>query len=185
MCIRDSREGLRPRVADIGTGSGAIAVALAVNVPDLVVYATDISPEALEVAERNIWRYGVGDQVQLLPGHLLDPLPEPVDIIVANLPYIPTGELASLPPQVRDFEPFLALDGGPDGLQVIRQLLEALARPEGRMKLRPGGTVYLEIGAHQGEAAVALVQAILGDVEVDVLPDYAGLDRILVIWFKD
>lgn len=179
------REGLRPRVADIGTGSGAIAVALAVHLPDLVVYATDISPEALEVAERNIWRYGVGDQVQLLPGHLLDPLPEPVDIIVANLPYIPTGELARLPPQVRDFEPFLALDGGPDGLQVIRQLLDALVRPEGRAKLRPGGMVYLEIGADQGEAAVTLVRETLGDVEIEIVPDYAGLDRLLVVWFKD
>ncbi len=179
------REGVQPRVADIGTGSGAIAIALAVNEPELVVYATDISPEALEVAERNIWRYGLADQVQLLPGHLLDPVPEPVDIVVANLPYVPSGELARLPPQVRDFEPFLALDGGPDGLQVIRQLLETLATPEGRAKLRPAATVYLEIGADQGEAAVALVQAILPDADTEVHPDLFGLDRILVIEFRD
>ena len=178
-------EGVQPRVADIGTGSGAIAVALAVKVPGLIVYATDISPAALEVAERNIWRYGLGDQVHLLPGFLLDPLPEPVDIVVANLPYIPSDALATLLPQVRDFEPFLALDGGPDGLQVIRQLLESLAGPEGRAKLRAGGTVYLEIGADQGEAAAALVRAILPAVEIDILPDYAGLDRILVLWFRD
>lgn len=178
------REGVRPRVADIGTGSGAIAVALAVNVPELIVYATDISPAALEVAERNIWRYGVGDQVQLLPGPLLDPVPEPVDVIVANLPYVPTGELANLPAQVRDFEPFLALDGGPDGLQVIRQLLEALATPQGRAKLRPGAMVYLEIGAGQGEAAAELAQATLPEAEIEVLTDYAGLDRILVLSFQ-
>ncbi len=179
------QQGVRPRVADIGTGSGAIAVALAVHVPELIVYATDISPAALEVASRNIWRYGVGDQVQLLPGSLLDPLPEPVDVIVANLPYVPTGELATLPAQVRDFEPFLALDGGPDGLQVIRQLLESLATPRGRAKLRPGATVYLEIGAGQGEAAANLAQATLPDAQIEVLTDYAGLDRILVLSFQD
>lgn len=177
------REGEQPRVADIGTGSGAIAVALAVNVPGLIVYATDISPAALEVAGRNIWRYGVGDQVQLLPGPLLDPLPEPVDIIAANLPYVPTDELAQLPPQVRDFEPFLALDGGPDGLRVIRQLIEALASPEGRAKLRPNAAVYLEIGACQGDAAAEFAKRTLPDARVDVLPDYGGLDRVLVIRF--
>ncbi len=175
------REGQQPRVADIGTGSGAIAVALAVNAPELIVYATDISCEALDVAAQNIWRYGVGDQVQLLPGPLLDPLPEPVDIIVANLPYVATADLASLPPQVRDYEPVLALDGGPDGLQVIGKLLHALATPQGRAKLRPGGLVYLEIGADQGEAAEALAETIFPDARVEVLADYTGLDRVLVV----
>ncbi len=170
-----------PRVADIGAGSGAIAVALAVNAPDLTVYATDVSGDALEVAAQNVWRYGVGEQVQLLPGPLLDPLPEPVDIIVANLPYVATGDLPHLPPQVRDFEPLLALDGGPGGLQVIGKLLAALATPAGRAKLRPGGLVYLEIGAGQGAAARELAQLLLPDAEVEQQVDYSGLDRLLIV----
>lgn len=171
----------RPRVADIGTGSGAIAVALAVNAPELIIYATDVSDDALEVAAQNFWRYGVGEQVQLLPGALLDPLPEPVDIIVANLPYIATADLKSLPPQVRTFEPILALDGGPDGLQVIGKLLAMLATPQGRAKLRPGGSVYLEIGAGQGAAAKQLAQTMLPDADVELQVDYSGLDRVLVV----
>lgn len=171
----------RPRVADIGTGSGAIAVALAVNAPEIIVYATDVSEDALAVASQNFWRYGVGDQVQLLPGALLDPLPEPVDIIVANLPYIATTDLKHLPPQVRNYEPILALDGGSDGLQVIGKLLRALATPEGRAKLRPGGLVYLEIGADQGENAKALAEAVLPDADVELFVDYSGLDRVMVV----
>ena len=132
-------QGTPSCVADVGTGSGAIAVALAVNVPDLVVYATDVSDAALSVAAQNIWRYGVGEQVQLLPGYLLEPLPAPVDVIVANLPYIATGDLPDLPPQVREYEPALALDGGASGLEVIAELLLSLASPQGHRKLRPGG----------------------------------------------
>ncbi len=173
--------GDKPCVADVGTGSGAIALALAVNLPGLTIYATDLSDDALAVAAQNIWRYGVGDQVQLLPGHLLDPVPGPVDVIVANLPYIATTALADLPPQVRDHEPVLALDGGSDGLQVIAELLESLASREGRAKLRPGGRVYLEIGAGQGAAAQALAGRILPHARAQVFQDYAELDRILVV----
>ncbi len=178
-------QGKRPSVADVGTGSGAIAVALAVNVPESVVYAVDLSDEALAVAAQNVWRYGLGEQVQLLPGHLLEPLPAPVDVIVANLPYIATGDLSGLPPQVREYEPRLALDGGADGLEVITHLLVSLASPQGRRKLRPGGRVYLEIGAGQGDAARALVQDFLPEAEVRVVKDYADLDRMLIVAFPD
>ena len=177
------REGQRPWAADVGTGSGAIAVALAVNAPELTVHATDVSDAALEVAAQNVWRYGVGEQVQLLPGALLDPLREPVDVVVANLPYVATAQLPSLPPQVRDFEPVLALDGGSDGLRVIAALLEALSWPQGQAKLRPGGQVYLEIGADQGEVVKALVYVTLPAAQVEVLRDYSGLDRVLMITF--
>ena len=176
-----ARQGQRSSVADVGTGSGAIAVALAVNVPELLVYAMDVSDAALTVAAQNVWRYGVGEQVQLLPGHLLEPLPAPVDVIVANLPYIATGDLPGLPPQVRGYEPALALDGGADGLGVIADLLVSLAAPPGCHKLRPGGRVYLEIGAGQGDAARALVQELLTDAEVRVIQDYAELDRMLIV----
>ena len=174
-------QGHAPRIADIGTGSGAIAVALAVNVPEAIVYATDISDDALEVAARNVWRYGVGEQVQLLPGDLLEPLPEKVDIIVANLPYVATSDWNELPHQVREYEPALALDGGEDGLAVFTSFFFALTTGGGLEKLRPGGRIYLEIGADQGKAVRELAQRALPEAEVEVITDYAGLDRIVVI----
>jgi release factor glutamine methyltransferase len=173
--------GASLHIADIGTGSGALAVALAVNLPQVSIYATDSSADALAVASQNVWRYGVGEQVQLLPGHLCDPLPEPVDIVVANLPYVSTPDLAHLPPQVRDFEPWLALDGGPAGLQVIAQLLADLSGPARSKKLRPGARIFLEIGAAQGNAVHALAQAAFPDAVVGVWQDYADLDRLVVI----
>ena len=174
-------EGRRLSVADVGTGSGAIAVALAANVPELTVYAVDVSDAALAVAAQNVERHGLGGQVQLLSGQLLEPLPAPVDVIVANLPYIATADLATLPRQVRDYEPVLALDGGADGLAVIADLLATLALPGECSKLRPGGRVYLEIGAGQGDAARTLVQDLLPDAEVAIVQDYADLDRLLIV----
>ena len=156
-------------------------VALAANVPELTVYAVDVSDAALAVAAQNVERQGLGRQVQLLSGQLLEPLPAPVDVIVANLPYIATADLATLPPQVRDYEPVLALDGGADGLAVIADLLATLALPGECSKLRPGGRVYLEIGAGQGDAARTLVQDLLPDAEVAIVQDYADLDRLLIV----
>ena len=96
------------------------------------VYATDVSPACMEVAEKNVWRYGVGEQVRLVPGYLLDCLPEPVDIVVANLPYVASDDLATLPRQVRDYEPVLALDGGADGCDVLRSLIRSVASAPGQ-----------------------------------------------------
>jgi release factor glutamine methyltransferase len=156
-------------------------VALAVNVPNLVVYATDISEEALKVAAQNVWRYGVGDQVQLIPGHLLNAVPEPVDIIVANLPYVASADLANLSPQVRDYEPFLALDGGVDGLEVFRSFFAALGGPRGSLVLRLGGRIFLEIGWNQGDAVRSMAKEAFPGANVAVLVDYAGLDRIVLV----
>ena len=153
--------------------------------PELRVYAVDVSQAALDVAAQNIWRYGLGEQVEFLPGRLLEPLPEPVDLIVANLPYVATPDLATLPPQIREYEPVLALDGGPDGLRVIATLSETLAAPQGRGKLRPGGQVFLEIGSEQGPAVKALAQQLLPDGRVAVYADYASLDRLLSIQMPD
>jgi len=175
----------RPRSAvDVGTGSGCIAVSLAVHLPEATIYATEISPAALAVARRNAERHGVAERVRLLAGDLLSPCPGPVDLIVSNPPYVSTGEWASLPASVRDYEPSLALDGGPDGLDVVRRLLAqapaVLAGPlpaEGR----PGGALLIEIGAGQGEAAANLARTFFPQATLRVLPDLAGRDRVLEI----
>lgn len=162
--------------ADVGTGSGAIAVSLAVNVPHVRVYATDISTEALAVAKENCRRHGVSERVILLGGHLLVPLPEPVDCLVANLPYVSYEEWESLPVGIVAYEPRLALDGGVHGLERISDLL-ASAEPY----LRPGGVILLEIGATQGTAVVGLAEKCFPQAQVDLLRDYAGLDRVVRI----
>ncbi len=166
----------RSVVADVGTGSGAIAVSLAVHLPQALVYATDASAGALEVAARNCRRHGVEDRVHLLLGHLLEPLPEPVDLIVANLPYVSQAEWAQLPPEISRYEPREALDGGPDGLDHIRRLL---GQAGGRLK--PGGVILLEIGATQGAAVVALARRHFPAARVEVVRDYARLDRVVIV----
>ena len=126
-------------IADVGTGSGAIAVNLAIHLPAARIYAVDISEPALDVAAYNIRAHAVADRVRLGHGDLLEPLPEPVDVIVANLPYIPTGRIPTLQPEVQR-EPHLALDGGPDGLDLVRRLLaQALD------KLKTPGVILLEL----------------------------------------
>ena len=180
------REGLSPApspltpipypltLADIGAGSGCVAVALAVHLPQATIYALDASADALAVAAANVARHTVEGRVRLLPGDLLEPLPERVDVIVANLPYVRRDELPTLQPEVRDYEPRAALDGGPDGLASIRRLLAQAAAC-----LRPGGVIFLEIGAEQGQAASELARRHFPQASVDVLPDYAGHDRVL------
>ena len=178
---RLTAQGCAPLVADIGTGSGAIATAIAVNAAAARVIAVDISDDALAVAAQNIRRYGLDDRVQLVAGNLTDPLPGPVDVIVANLPYVAAPQLRALPATVRDFEPLVALDGGADGLRVFRAFFDGLARVGVAAKLRSGGRIYLEIGADQGEAVSSLAALALPGAAVHILPDYAGLDRIVVV----
>ncbi|HIP97388.1 MAG TPA: peptide chain release factor N(5)-glutamine methyltransferase [Anaerolineae bacterium] len=170
-CASETRPWI---VTDVGTGCGAIAISLAVNVPHARVYAVDVSAEALAVAEENSRRHGVGGRVTLLRGHLLAPLPEPVDCIVANLPYVSRAEWGSLPTGIAAYEPRLALDGGPDGLAYIGELL-ASAGPY----LRPAGVILLEIGAAQGPAVIRLAEEYFPRARVDLLRDYAGLDRVV------
>lgn len=169
------RAGLR--VADVGTGSGAIAVTLAAHLPDARVHAVDCSPEALAVARENADRAGVAGRIVFYEGDLLGPLLEAgvmLDLIAANLPYIPTDDLAAL--EVARHEPRLALDGGPDGLDAIRRLLAQAPRA-----LAASGLALLEIGAGQGERAAALAARAFPDAAIVVLPDYAGHDRVLRI----
>jgi release factor glutamine methyltransferase len=160
-------------VADIGIGSGCIAVAIAVNLPGALVYATDLAPAALSVARRNVERHGLADRVRLLEGDLLDPLPEPVDLLLSNPPYT---ILAEIDEGVRRHEPLQALDGGPDGLAVYRRLLAAAPA-----RLRPGGAVVLEIGAEQGAAVSELARTHFPAARIEVYRDLAGFDRVVVV----
>ena len=168
-----AREFDPPVIADIGTGSGCIALALAANLERAVIYATDSSRDALEVAAANVRRHNLGDRVRLLRGDLLDPLPESVHIIVSNPPYIASGEFPGLMPEVRDYEPGEALDGGADGLAVIRRLID-----EAPQHLRDRGALVVEIGADQGPRVRALARSHFARVRLE--RDLAGLDRVLV-----
>jgi release factor glutamine methyltransferase len=161
-------------VADIGTGSGCIAVSLAVNQPDLIVYARDISRGALRVAAQNSTQHQVGGRVHLACGDLMGVLPEAVDVLCANLPYIPSSTLEGLP--VARHEPRQALDGGVDGLVSIRRLLMQV--PVG---VKPGGLIVLEIEEGQGSAVISLAGESFPDASIKCHPDLAGLDRVLSI----
>ena len=161
-----------PRIADVGTGSGALAITLAKLRPDAAVFASDVSAPALEVARANAERLAAA--VTFVEGDLGAPLAPhaPFSLIVANLPYIPAGELASLPADVRT-EPALALDGGADGLDLVRRLIG-----EAAALLAPGGALALEIGAGQAEATRALLQA-AGLADIQARRDLAGVDRVV------
>ncbi len=162
------------RIADVGTGSGALAVTLARHLPDARVWAVDRSPGALAVAACNVGRYGLADRVYPVCGDLLAPLSGPLDLIVANLPYVPGARLAHLDVGVRDYEPREALDGGPDGLDAIRRLL-----PQAVERLAVPGLLLLEIDEGQGPAAESAVRTCLPDAHVGVHRDYAGLERMV------
>lgn len=170
----------RRRVADVGTGSGAIAISLAVNVPDVHVLATDLSHQALEVARKNAAKYNVDQQIDfvqcdLLPQHI-DPLPtnRHFDLICANLPYIPTGTLHNLP--IFGREPTLALDGGQDGLDPIRRLLDM-----GPDWLASNGMMLLEIEATRGIQALNLACDLFSEATIHLHRDLMGRDRLLEI----
>lgn len=167
-------------VVDVGTGSGCIAVTLAVRLPGPVraLYATDLSPAALEVARANAARHGVAGQITFLQGDLLAPLPEPADVMVANLPYVARDEWGGLvaEPNVAEFEPAMALDGGRDGLDLFRRFFA-----QAPAYLMPGGTILLEIGADQAGAVAQLAQQAFPRAQVALSRDYAGLDRIVSV----
>lgn len=163
-------------IAEVGVGSGAVAAALATHLPDTLIYATDISQDALEIAAQNCLRQGVAERVLLLQGDLLQPLPQPVGLIVANLPYLTTTELASLPRDVADYEPRRAIDGGLDGLDHLRLLLE-----QAPSHLQPPGGVVLEIGPGQASTLAELAHSHFPGAQVALVKDNAGLDRVLMI----
>lgn len=167
----------RPKIrmaADIGTGSGCVAITLAAEVPDLCVVASDLSAEALRVACSNARDHGVESRVHLLRADLLTPLTAAFGLICANLPYIPTPSLSDL--EVARREPHVALDGGADGLAVIRRMLAQLPNV-----LVQDGRALFEIGAGQGEAVLGIAKAVLPNSEIKLRLDLAQHDRLLVV----
>ena len=168
--------GKRITVADIGTGCGAIAISLALALPQAKIYATDISASALQVAEMNCRRHGVDSRVELLPGNLLEPLSQPVDMAVANLPYIKDCEFKDLRPEITDFEPIIALAGGEDGLDKIQQMLEQMPG-----KLNYGACFLLEIGQEQGEMVTSLIKSYFPQASIELIPDLGGIERVVKV----
>ena len=170
----------RMLAADIGTGSGAIAIALAVHIPEVLIYAVDISPGALEVAAFNVRRHGLDDRIIPVHGNLLEQINHELDLIVANLPYVRGQELAGLQPEVRLYEPMQALDGGDSG----RDVIEAMLR-QAPGKIAPGGALFLEIGVGQGERLIDIVRDMLPGSGVALFKDLAGIDRCMKIQYTE
>lgn len=166
----------RLAIADVGTGCGTIAIALALRLPPAEVYAIDVSAPALEVAARNCCRHGVEGQVHLLQGDLLDPLPQRVALIVANLPYVALAEVAALSPEISCYEPRGTWDGGVGGLEVIERLLAQAGE-----YLDDGGSILLEIGTTQGSAVQGMAARYFPTAVVEVLRDGADLDRVVSV----
>ncbi len=190
---RASSHELRLSIIDVGTGAGAIAISLARELHKLethksrdsskrndqapfAIYASDISPDAIEVAKLNAKRIEVERYITFLVGDALDPLHKKVDFIIGNPPYIPTATIGGLSYDIHHFEPRVALDGGSDGLDVHRKILE-----KAPALLNKGGSVFLEIGHNQKDGAYKIAIAHFPTARVAIIKDYNGSDRVLCI----
>lgn len=168
-----------PVVIDVGTGSGAAAIAIARHAPRARVIATDVSADALDVARANAARNGVAN-LEFTQGDLLDAVPGvAADVIVANLPYVAREEIDALPPEIQAHEPRVALDGGGDGLDLVRRLLAQIAARHDA----PRHAAYLEIGASQGPAALSAARDLVPGARAAIKQDLARLDRVLALTF--
>jgi release factor glutamine methyltransferase len=163
--------------ADVGTGSGCIAISIAYALSGATVYAIDVSTDALEVAQMNCERHGVEDRVILLNGDLLSPMSRRVDVIIGNLPYVKRSDVVGI--NTNGYEPRLALDGGPDGLDIMRRLSSQAAS-----KLNPGGALLVELGQGQAEEACRIIRGDLDCDNCEVVKDLAGIERMLVVKLK-
>ncbi len=164
-----------PRIIDVGTGSGAIAVALATELPAARIVATDIANGALKVARRNAVRNGVAERMEFFEGDLFASVTGHFDLIVSNPPYIPDGAYPLLPEGIRAFEPCQALIAGPDGTVFHRRIIR-----EGANRLKAGGWIFLEIGEGQRGLVEALFAETGGYEEIRFRKDYGGIERVAV-----
>ena len=164
-----------PTIADIGTGSGAIAVALARHLPNAAVCATDVSRGALCVADENVRRHGLEGRVRLQHGDLFEALAGPVDVVVSNPPYLSDDEVAELPPDVQR-EPTLALAAGTDGMDVLRRLIVGAWE-----YLNPGGMLAFEIDPRRFEASTDLARRTFPGSKIGIVRDHGGLDRVVTV----
>jgi release factor glutamine methyltransferase len=165
----------KPRLVDVGTGSGVIAIAFAHDWPNAEITATDLSASALSLARRNAERIGFDDRIRFQQGDLLAPVAnEQFEIVVSNPPYVPEPDRATLAVEVRDHEPALALFAGPDGLDIYRRLI-----PQALACLVSGGFLVLEIGYHQSPAIADLL-AVSGFQNIEFVPDLQQIPRVAV-----
>ena len=171
----ETPRGVSPHLLEIGTGSGVIAVVAAQEIPNCQVTATDYLSEVLTVARSNAKKHGVSDKINFIQGDIFSGIPvAPYDFIVSNPPYIETLHLSGLMPDVRDFEPQRALDGGEDGLDFYRRII-----PGALNYLKEGGGVVLEVGETQANAVSTLL-CVEGQYEaIKVTQDYGGYDRVV------
>jgi release factor glutamine methyltransferase len=164
-----------PRIVDVGTGSGCIAIVLAREIPGARVVATDVSPHALAVARRNAERHGVVERMAFVETSFLDGIEEGIDVIVSNPPYVPSVSERGLTPEVRDYEPRVALFSGEDGLDGVGSVLRGAAS-----KLRPGGWLVMEFGCGQDDCVVALVESVAGMQLVKLRHDLQDIPRTAI-----
>ena len=174
---RDRYADDRLTIADVGAGSGVIAIVLACELPKAHVIATDVSKRALAVARRNAERHGVAARIEFFESDTLLPIEGRAGIIAANLPYVTTEDWLATPPEIHEWEPRRALDGGVDGLRCIRRLFQQA--PE---KLAPDGALFAEIGDRQGATARSLAEEAFPAAKVEVRPDLAGRDRVICVY---
>ncbi len=183
LLVQTAIEGLRAvegekRFADIGTGSGAICLSVLHYVPEVMCETVDISAEALKVAEKNAENLGVSDRIEFRHGDLLGPLKgRRFHAVLSNPPYIPNGDIGGLAPEVRDAEPRLALDGGPEGLDFYRRLTK-----EAPDYLETGGFLAMEIGINQAQPVCHMLEAEGWMSKIEVYKDLAGIERVAVAW---
>jgi release factor glutamine methyltransferase len=166
---------VRPQVLDIGTGSGCVAITLALEAPAAAIVATDVSPPALDVARRNARRLDAADRIEFRQATLAEDASGVFDLIVANPPYVPESTRASLSPEVREYEPGGALFAGRDGLDIIQRLVPSAARA-----LRSGGWLVMEIGIGQAEKVALLMRDTAGFSLVRFVRDLQGIERVVV-----
>ena len=168
-------DGQELSIVDVGTGSGAIAVSLALHLPSARTFAVDSSVTALELAKANAETHGVADRITFLEGDLLAPFSGSLDLIVANLPYVRTGELSSLAPEVQK-EPGEALDGGQDGLDLIRRMMQ-----QAQHVISGDGVILLEMDPRQADPIRGLGESLFPGAEISIVKDLSGRDRVFIL----